>query len=78
MVVTTAERSDWTLPTALADGLTARCSEVLDALRVISTFEVLYSSNAGEWVICLGYVTLFDTKFDAAIFDAGGCPELDV
>jgi hypothetical protein len=78
MIVTAAERSDWALPTTLAGDLTTRLSEVSNTLRIVSTFEVFYSCNAGECVVGFGNPTLFDSKFDATVVDAGRCPELDV
>jgi hypothetical protein len=48
MVVAATEWSDGTLPAALADDLTARLAEVLDVLRVESTFEVFDPGDSGE------------------------------
>jgi hypothetical protein len=78
MVVATTEGSDRALSAALADDWTTGLSEVLDALRIESTFEVLHSGNPGERVVGFVDLTLFDADFDAAIFDAGGCPKFDV
>lgn len=78
MVVAATEWSDGTLPAALADDLTARLAEVLDVLRVESTFEVFDSRDSGERVLGFGGLTLLDAEFDAVVFDVGGCPEFDV
>lgn len=78
VVVAAAEWSDLALSAALACVSTGGSPEVLDALRVAVAFDVFYSGDAGEWIVDLCELGLFDASFEAVVIDVGRGPEFDV